>query len=80
MIGRAFYFSRAAKRDLPLPDRSELDLLHLDNLYAIGRTGLRHALVSLFAIAIGGLILLDTEFGGHRYYSLRSSSKSAYGH
>ena len=63
VIGRAFYFSRAARRDLPLPDRSELDLLHLDNLYAIGRTGLRHALVPLFAIAIGGLILLDTEFG-----------------
>ena len=63
IIGRVIHFSRVSRNELPMPDSADIDLLQLDNLYAVGRSGLRRALVSLLGIAIGGLILLDTEFG-----------------
>jgi len=63
VVGRSIYFSRASSGELPLPDSSAIDLLHLDSLYAIGRTGLRRAFVGLVGVGIGGLLVLDTVFG-----------------
>ena len=63
VTGRIIYFSRASDYEFPLPDSSDVDLLALDNLYAIGRTGLRRAFVGLISIAIIGLIGLNTVFG-----------------
>jgi hypothetical protein len=63
VIGRSIYFSRISDSQIPLPDGSSVDLLDLDNLYAIGRTGLRPALVGLVIVAIGGLMGLTTVFG-----------------
>ncbi len=63
MAGRAIYFTFACPYDLPRLDSSDIDLLNLDNLYAIGRTGLRSAFLVLFGVSIGGLIFLDTVIG-----------------
>ena len=51
------------KNQIPLPDSSAIDLLHLDNIYAIGRTGLRRVLVDLVIVGIVGLMGLSTVFG-----------------
>jgi hypothetical protein len=63
ILGRAVYVSHVSNRELPLPDRADVDLLQLSNLYAIGRSGLRRALVGLLGVSIGGLIFTETEFG-----------------
>ena len=63
IVGRSIYFSRVSDNGLPLPDSSAIDLLHLDNLYAVGRTGLSRALVRLVSVAIVGLMGLNTVFG-----------------
>ena len=47
----------------PLPQSSEIDLLNLEDLYAIGRRGLRGALVIFVALSIGSLVYLDTSLG-----------------
>ena len=47
----------------PLPQSSEIDLLNLEDLYAIGRRGLRGALVVFVALSIGSLVYLDTSLG-----------------
>ena len=63
LFGRTIYFEFMSTPDLPRPQRSDIDLLNLENLYAIGRSGLRTALVWLVGMSIGGLFLLDTGFG-----------------
>ncbi len=62
-LGRGIYFEFMSTSHRPRPQRSEIDLLNLDNLYAIGRSGLRGALVCLVGISIGGLFFLNTGFG-----------------
>ena len=63
VLGRGLHFSRATNHELPLPDSSEIDLLHLETLYSTGRTGLRRALVWILGVAILGLATLGTVFG-----------------
>ena len=63
VFGRNVYFSFLSDPRLPRPQRSDVDLLNLEYLYAIGRRGLRTALVWLVGMSIGGLFLLDTGFG-----------------
>ena len=63
VVGRSIYFSSVSDRQIRLPDSSSVDLLHLENLYAIGRTGLRRVLVDLVMVGIAGLMGLTTVFG-----------------
>ncbi len=63
LAGRGIYFSLVSTHESTLPDRSDVDLLSLDSLYSLGRTGLRGSLLALFGISIGGLVFLDTEIG-----------------
>jgi hypothetical protein len=63
LAGRGIYFSLASTHESPLLDRSDVDLLSLDSLYSLGRTGLRGSLLVLFGISIGGLLFLDTAIG-----------------
>ena len=44
--------------DKPGPQRSDIDLLNLENIYAAGRSGLHGALVWFIILAIGGLLIL----------------------
>ena len=63
LVGRSIFFSRTSDSEIPLPESAAIDLLHLDSLYAVGRTGLRRALVGLVGIGILGLLSLNTVFG-----------------
>jgi len=63
IVGRSIYFSRVSNNELLLPDSSAIDLLHLDDLYGFGRTGLTRALVGLLSVGIVGLMGLSTVFG-----------------
>ena len=63
LAGRGIYFTLASPDDSPLLDSCDVDLLNLDRIYAVGRTGLRDALLALFGISIGGLLFLDTAIG-----------------
>lgn len=63
IIGRSIYFARVSDNEIPLPDSSAIDLLNLDSLYAVGRTGLSRALVGLVSVGIVGLMGLNTVFG-----------------
>ncbi len=56
--GRFGYFSFAGIWDKPGPQRSDIDLLNLENIYAFGRSGLRGTLVLYITIAIAGLLIL----------------------
>ena len=58
LIGRIGYFSSAGIWDRPGPQRSDIDLLKLENIYVIGRSGLEGALVWFIVIAIAGLLIL----------------------
>ena len=62
-FGRGSYFSLMSTSRLPRPQRSDIDLLNLEDLYAIGRSGLRGALVWLITIAIGGFVYLSGGAG-----------------
>ncbi len=56
--GRFGYFLFAGIWDKPGPQRSDIDLLNLENIYAYGRSGLRGTLVLYITIAIAGLLSL----------------------
>lgn len=62
-FGRGSYFSLMSTSQLPRPQRSDIDLLNLEDLYAMGRSGLRTALVWLITIAIGGFLYLSGGAG-----------------
>ena len=62
-FGRGSYFSLMSTSQLPRPQRSDIDLLNLEDLYAMGRNGLRTALVWLITIAIGGFLYLSGGAG-----------------
>ena len=52
------FFSLAATiSKLPIPNKSDVDLLNLDNIYAIGRSGLPNALIWLVGVAIAILFV-----------------------
>ncbi len=59
LFGRGSYLSLMSTSRLPRPQRSDIDLLNLEDLYAIGRSGLRGALVWLIILAIGGFVYLS---------------------
>ncbi|MCZ6835884.1 MAG: hypothetical protein O7G85_08930 [Planctomycetota bacterium] len=63
LMGRAIYFSFSRHNDMPLPLVSDVDLLHLDTIYAIGRSGLRVALLWLIGMSIGSLFFLKSGLG-----------------
>ncbi len=56
--GRFGYFLFAGIWDKPGPQRSDIDLLNLENIYAAGRSGLRGALVWSIILAVAGLLIL----------------------
>ncbi len=58
--GRFGYFLFAGIWDKPGPQRSDIDLLNLENIYAAGRSGLRGALVWFVILAIAGLLILPS--------------------
>jgi hypothetical protein len=58
MIGRNVYFVSDGFYDRPVPQRSAIDLLNLENVYVYGRGGLRGALVWFIVLAIGALLIL----------------------
>ena len=56
--GRFGYFAFAGFYASPVPQRSDIDLLNLEELYAFGRSGLRGTLVLYIILAIGYLLIL----------------------
>ncbi len=58
VFSRVGYFLYAGIWHKPGPQRSDIDLLNLDNIYAAGRSGLRGALVWFIILAISGLLVL----------------------
>jgi len=56
--GRGAYFLRAGIWQKPGPQRSDIDLLNLEDLYAYGRSGLRGALVWYIILAIAYPLIL----------------------
>jgi hypothetical protein len=62
--GRNLYIGSAGIWDRPGPQRSDIDLLNLEATYAIGRSGLRGALVYFIVIAIAGLLVLPEVGSG----------------
>jgi len=60
LFGRGTYLTLIASYDLHLPSSTEIDLLNLEHLYSIGRSGLPDTLVWFFVASVGGLILLLT--------------------
>ena len=64
LVGRMSYFWSAGIWNRPDPQRSDIDLLNLEGIYTIGRSGLKSALVWFIVIAIAGLLILpDTGTG-----------------
>jgi hypothetical protein len=62
-IGRGSYFELMSTSHRPRPQKSDIDLLDLADLYTIGRSGLRGALAFLVCMSIGGLFFLNTGIG-----------------
>ena len=62
-FGRGSYFEFMPTSHRPRPQRSDIDLLNLDDVYAIGRSGLRGALVCFVGMSIGSLFFLGTGLG-----------------
>jgi hypothetical protein len=58
LVGRIGYFLFAGVWDRPGPQRSDIDLLNLENIYVIGRSGLEGTLVWFIVIAFVGLLVL----------------------
>jgi len=56
--GRSGYFLSAGIWNRPGPQKSDIDLLNLENIYIIGRSGLEGALVWFIVIAIAGFLIL----------------------
>ena len=62
--GRFGYFVCAGIWHKPGPQRSDIDLLNLENIYVFGRSGLHGALVWFITIAIAGLLILPEVGSG----------------
>ncbi len=57
-FARFGYFAFAGFWNTPGPQKSDVDLLNLENVYVYGRRGLRGALAYFIVVAIGGLLIL----------------------
>ena len=55
---RGGYFLFAGFWDAPGPQKSDIDLLNLESIYAFGRRGVRGTLVWFIIVAAGGLLIL----------------------
>ena len=64
LVGRIGYFLYAGIWDKPSLLSSTLDLLDLENIYVIGRSGLQGALVWFILIAIAGTLILPEVGSG----------------
>jgi len=62
--GRNCYVGSAGIWDRPGPQRSDVDLLNLEAIYADGRSGLRGSLVFFIVIAIAGLLVFPEVGSG----------------
>ncbi len=62
--GRFFYFAFTGFHATPGPQRSDIDLLNLENIYTFGRSGLRGTLAWFIVLAIGGLLILPEVGSG----------------
>ncbi|MCZ6686532.1 MAG: hypothetical protein O7C69_02395, partial [Gammaproteobacteria bacterium] len=62
--GRVLYFKFSGFYATPGPQRSDIDLLNLENIYAFGRRGLRGTLAWFIVLAIGGLLILPEMGSG----------------
>jgi hypothetical protein len=58
LVGRNGYFLYAGVWDRPGQQMSDIDLLNLDHIYVIGRSGLEGALVWFIVVAIAGFLIL----------------------
>jgi hypothetical protein len=58
IIGRNLHFVFEGSYDSPGPQKSDIDLLNLENVYVYGRGGLRGALVWFIVVAIGAFLIL----------------------
>ena len=56
--GRLFYFGFTGFYATPRLQKSDIDLLNLENIYAFGRSGLRGTFVWFIILAIGGFLIL----------------------
>lgn len=69
-FGRLAFFSLVAATSLqPIPQKSDIDLLNLEDLYAIGRRGLPNALIWLIGISIG-LLLFPLSWGQALWFTI----------
>jgi hypothetical protein len=64
LAGRSGYFLSTGIWDKSAPERENVDLLNLENIYVIGRSGLAGALVWFIMIAIAGLLIVPTVDSG----------------
>jgi len=58
ITGRSGYFLSAGIWNRPGPQKSDIDLLNLESIYIIGRSGLEGALVWFIVTAIAGFLIL----------------------
>ncbi len=58
LAGRRIYLWSVVIRNTPGPQKSDIDLLNLEDLYAFGRGGLHATLVLYIVLAITGLLVL----------------------
>ncbi len=64
IIGRNFYVGSTGIWDRPGPQRSDVDLLTLEEIYAGGRSGLSGSLAFFIVIAIAGLLVFPDVGSG----------------
>ena len=62
--GRFGYFIFAGIWDKPGPQKSDIDLLNLEDIYANGRSGLHGALVWFIILALAGFLVLPESGSG----------------
>jgi hypothetical protein len=62
--GRTYYIGSTGIWDRPGPQRSDVDLLNLEAIYARGRVGLSGSLVFFIVIAIAGLLVFPDVGSG----------------
>ena len=64
LVGRSTYFLSKGIWDRSTPEPENIDLLDLESIYVIGRSGLASALFWFIIIAIAGLLILPTVGSG----------------
>lgn len=64
LVGRGGYFLFVGVWDIPVPHRSEIDLLDLEKIYVIGRSGLEGALLWFIVVAIAGVLIIPEVRSG----------------